>query len=304
MLCRTLTLLFAAGSCCVLAQETRILSFSQAGILTWTNAQANGFCGLEFTQERLCSNWFTAPAPFWNILVTGRVMSVEIPIAEIDAQAMFFRLVSSTNTLVRGDAYDIDANGIPRFVQSDYIELARIERISRFRSGEGHDYSDDFESCRSMKHYFQPNNTVDWASIQIRSPVDGIVSSLREEWAGTRIEIRASASPAFVFTLFHVHVAAPLSVCDSVRAGQLLGTHVGSQTMSDIAVQVKTPTGAKLVSYFDVMTEPLFATYQARGMSSRTNAIISKEARDADPLTCNGETFAGPGHLPNWLTLH
>ena len=303
MLRAILTLWLAVGSGLGLAQETRILSFGQDGTLTWTNSLTNVFCGIEFMPERLCTYWSTAPAPFWNMLVTGAVMSVELPISEIDAQAMFFRLVSATNSLVRGDAYDIDANGIPRFVKSDYIELGRIERISRFRSGEGHDYSDDFESCRSMKHYFQPSNTVDWTTIEIRSPVDGIVSSLREEWAGTAIEIRASEWPAFLFTLFHVQVGASLSVCDRVSAGQLLGTHVGSQTMSDIAVQVTTPAGWKYISYFDVMTDSLFATYQARGVNSRTNVIISREARDGDPLTCNGDTFEGPGNLPNWVML-
>ena len=45
-----------------------------------------------------------------------------------------------------GDTYDVDANGIPKFVTVDYIELGKIYRISKFRSGEGHYYSDDFES--------------------------------------------------------------------------------------------------------------------------------------------------------------
>ena len=294
---------FAVGSCIGLAQETRILSFRQDGTLTWTNSHTNVFCGLEYMPEQLGTYWATAPGPFWNILVTGAVMSVELPMSEIEDQTLFFRLISSTNPLVRGDAYDVDARGLPQFVKSDYIEPGKIERISRFRSGVGHDYSDDFESCRSMKHYFQPSNTVDWASLQIRSPVDGFVSSLRAEWAGTAIEIRSSESPAFWFTLFHVQAAASLSLSDRVSAGQFLGTHVGNQTMSDIAVEVKTPTGLKLVSYFDVMTDSLFATYQARGLNSRTNAIISKEARDSDLLSCNGETFEGPGNLANWFTL-
>jgi hypothetical protein len=45
------------------------------------------------------------------------------------------------------DPYDIDTYGIPKFVNVNYIELEKIHRISRFRSSEGHDYSDDFESC-------------------------------------------------------------------------------------------------------------------------------------------------------------
>ena len=48
--------------------------------------------------------------------------------------------------------YDIAANGVPRFVSADFTELAKIEQISKFRSGFGHSYTDGFENCRSMKH--------------------------------------------------------------------------------------------------------------------------------------------------------
>src|SRR5262249_2384306 len=41
---------------------------------------------------------------------------------------------------------------IPKFLQADYIDLCQIGSISKFRSSEEHDYSDAFESCRSMKH--------------------------------------------------------------------------------------------------------------------------------------------------------
>jgi hypothetical protein len=204
------------------------------------------------------------------------------------------------------ETYDLNSNGIPRFVQSDYIELGKIERISRFRSGAGHDYSDAFEYCRSMKHYFQPSNTVNWASIQIRSPVAGIVSRLDQErlaGGGTQVRIKSRDFPAFCFILFHVRTNGLVLAGDSVSAGQSLGTHIGTRSTSDIAVGVSTPTGWRLVSYFEVMTDSVFATYQARGINSRTDAIISKEARDADPLICNGGTFASPGNLPNWVTL-
>ena len=129
------------------------------------------------------------------------------------------------------ETYDLNSNGTPRFVKSDFIELARIERISRFRSGVGHDYSDGFESCRSMKHYFQPSNTVNWASIQIRSPVAGTVSRLDQEslaGSGTQMRIKSRDFPAFYFILFHVRTNGLVSVGDSVSAGQLLGTHIGT----------------------------------------------------------------------------
>lgn len=203
-----------------------------------------------------------------------------------------------------GGNYDIDAKGNPKFVATDYIEPAKIERISKFRSGEGHDYSDDFESCRSMKHYFKPKGNVDWSTIKIFSPVKGKVVRVDEEWAGTQLRIKSDQYPAFYFIIFHVQLANPLKVGDSVAEGQQLGTHIGSQTQSDIAVGVSTPNGWKLISYFDVMTDALFQVYQSRGIGSRSDLIISKEVRDADPLNCNGETFGTTGTLENWVNLN
>ena len=200
--------------------------------------------------------------------------------------------------------YDVDANGIPQFVNVDYIELNKIHQISKFRSGIGHDYSDDFESNRSMKHYFQPKASVDWASVQIFSPVDGVVVDADDGWAGTQVRIQSDAYPAFFFILFHVDLGNPLHVGDAVAAGTQLGTHIGSQTMSDIAVGVNTPDGWKLVSYFNVMTDAVFQHYQARGLNSRNDAIISKEERDADQLTCVGEDFVDSGNLENWVVLN
>lgn len=202
-----------------------------------------------------------------------------------------------------GDTYDVDKNGIPKFAGVDYIELGKIDRISKFRSGIGHDYSDNFESCRSMKHYFDPKSDVDWSTIKIFSPVKGTVSNIHQEWTGgTQVRIKSEEYPAFYFIIFHVNLTNPLNVGDVITAGQQLGTGEGS----DIAVEVNTPSGwkFKLVSYFDVMSDSVFQGYQARGLSSRSDAIISREARDADPLTCSGETFTNSGTLENWVTLN
>jgi hypothetical protein len=207
----------------------------------------------------------------------------------------------------KGATYDVGANGIPKFVSVNYIELVSIARISKFRSGVGHDYSDNFESCRSMKHYFQPNNSVDWSTIKIFSPVNGTISKIEAESlsnGGTQVQIESKDYPAFYFIIFHVNLTNPLNVGDSVTAGQQLGTHIGSVTTSDIAVGVNTPSGWKLISYFDVIMDSVFQDYQVRGISVRTDAIISKVARDADPLTCNGESFTNSGNLENWITLN
>jgi hypothetical protein len=199
--------------------------------------------------------------------------------------------------------YDIDADGIPRFAAADYINLGSIHRISKFRSGVGHDYWDSVESCRSLKHYFEPAAGVVWSAVRVYSPVDGAVVRTNEEWAGAQVHVQSDDYPAFTFILFHVSLSEPLAVGDTVAAGQQLGTHIGTQTMSDVAVGVSTPNGWRLVSYFDVMTDSVFAAYKARGVTARSDVVISKEARDADPLTCDGEAFADEGNLENWVIL-
>lgn len=204
----------------------------------------------------------------------------------------------------RDDIYDIDTRGVPKFVGVVYIDLTKIYRISKFRSAVGHDFSDDFESCRSMKHYSQPRAGVNWSTIAIYSPVAGRVVRVEEEWAGQRIEIESSDQPAFRFIISHVDPFNPVQAGDAVTAGQALGTHIGSQTYSDIAVGVSTPTGRKLISYLETLTDAAFLAYRNRGLSSPGAAIISREARDADPLACGGETFINFGNLADWVILN
>jgi len=176
---------------------------------------------------------------------------------------------------------------VPKFVNTNYIDLNKITKISKFRSSAGHDYHDDKESCRSMKHYFiAPDSTT-----TIRSPVAGKVSRLDTEFAGQQVQIVPDAQPAFVIIMFHVVLDKPLAVGDHIEEGQLLGTHAGTMTFSDIAVAVNTPTAYRLVSYFDVLTDNAFAAFQARGIQDRSDMVVSKAARDAAPYQCAGQTF-------------
>ena len=154
-----------------------------------------------------------------------------------------------------------------------------------------------------MKHYFEPKSSVDWSGVRILSPVQGTLAMTRDDFAGKQLLITAAANPAFTFIIFHVNPAVSLTPGTVYAAGQSLGTHTGSQTMSDIAVGVNTPSGYRLVSWFDAMSDVVFQAYAARGLSARSDAILSRSARDADPLTCNGDTFTRAGALPVWVTL-
>ncbi len=199
--------------------------------------------------------------------------------------------------------WDVATQGIPKFATHDYIELSKISRVSKFRSGAGHDYSDDFEHCRSMKHYYDTPKDASASSVRIYAPFSGTVTRTSPEWAGVQIHITSTDYPAFTAIFFHVTPAGGISEGVTVTAGQRIGTHVGSQTSSDFAIAVSEAAGRRLVSWFHVMNDAVFATYRARGMTSRDQAVISKASRDAAPLSCTGETFANSGTLANWVDL-
>lgn len=200
--------------------------------------------------------------------------------------------------------WDIDKDGVPKFITCNYIELDKIYRISKFRSAVGHDYSDAFEDCRSMKHYFEPFAGTDWTAVKIFAPITGVVTRAEQEWAGIKIEIESNDYPAFRIVIFHLNLIKPLSVGDKVTAGQQLGTHYSSQTYSDIAVIANDPTHqGRMVSYFETINDQVFSEFQQRGISDREAFIISRAERDAHPLTCLGDSFVSPDSLENWVIL-
>lgn len=203
------------------------------------------------------------------------------------------------------DNWDIEKNGIPEFIETNYIELETISKISKFRSSEGHDYSDDFENCCSMKHYFVPKSEVDWSKIKIYAPVNGSIKKVTQEWAGTQLEIVPEGYSAFRIVIFHIKMSRQFVAGDKVDEGEQIGTHIGSATYSDIAVIVKESNKKmRLLSFFDVMTDKLFLEFSNHGLTSRNDYIISKEFRDANPLVCNGETFTKSDSFNHWIYLY
>src|SRR5438128_12093342 len=100
--------------------------------------------------------------------------------------------------VVAHSGFGVDRSNLPKFIQADFIDLSRVYSISKFRSGSGHDFSGGGETCRSMKHYFTPQNNVTdpkaqkdangippkpdgKTDIPIYSPVDGTITQLAEE---------------------------------------------------------------------------------------------------------------------------
>ena len=74
---------------------------------------------------------------------------------------------------------------LPKFIAASHIKINDIAHVSKFRSSAGHDFSDSFETCCSMKHYFIPIDQYGTRFTQpIYSPVDGVVLYLSEPSGG------------------------------------------------------------------------------------------------------------------------
>lgn len=202
--------------------------------------------------------------------------------------------------------YDLAALGAPRVLNANYIDLAKIERISRFRSAIGHSYVDGSgETCRSMKHYFQPKLSVDWTEVEVYAPVTGTIWTIATDGRGYRVMLRPRDLAALNVAIFHVNPDPGIVKNSWVEAGDRIGRHASSFTMSDIAADIGGKETGTLLSYFQTMTDSVFAQYQARGVPSRDAAIITKEERDADPVPCVGESqFPEEGTLPNWVVVN
>ncbi len=182
----------------------------------------------------------------------------------------------------------------PRFIRSDFVELAKIGNVSRFRSHAGHEYVDSYESGeRSMKHYFKPTAPYansSWA-IEVYAPADAFISNIAWEGhqnlpgqlRGFHLDLMPTSAPFYRITIFHVNITAGLFPGALLRAGQFLGyADIRNASDFDISIALLLPFGTqRYVSYFAVMEDQLFAKYQSRGIATRDQAIITRDASDA-----------------------
>ena len=280
--------------------------------ISYTNSITNLYVGLDYNFTLEDSDWVSAESTGFLQYNTSYSGKFTLPINIFETfPKMFFRLKVSATPI--HDFVDYN-DAIPQFVDSSYLELNKIGKISKFRSGMGHDYSDDFESCRSMKHYFSPN-VEDYSLVEIFSPVDGVVVSMNES-NGIRINIKSSEHPEYQFIIFHINPLPDLEIGDTVSEGERIGNHINNTTISDIAVQRYVLHEGifkkQLLSYFEVMTDEHFnGNYLGPEINSRSDIIINLTERDANPLICEGEEFIGETHadggygsISNWAQLN
>lgn len=217
---------------------------------------------------------------------------------------------SRQSTFSHSGKTETTAIELPLFIQADWIDLSKVASISKFRSGMGHSFVDRTETCRSMKHYYNlasdhgkphgwspgdpppsaPNTN---EGVAIFSPVDGEITSFEEENIdfGLQIRLRPNSHPNFTIRLFHIFPAQDVKPDINVKAGQQIG-QIRLDQNTDISVEYGSPRDNRFVSYFEVMPDSILAEYIKRGVTSREEMIISKDARDTKPLECNGQQFS------------
>jgi hypothetical protein len=218
---------------------------------------------------------------------------------------------------------------LPKFITADFVNVSNLEKISKFRSGAGHNYSDEYEAPdRSMKHYFVPlpqyreTQGTDH-SLRVYSPVAGTVVKIKDDiWNTTlglgshQLHIIPDGYNMFEVRLFHINNLDTIVVGSHVSAGQWIGyADMRESYTNDLAVDCiygATPSypnpqrpegfpndrGIKDVSAFEVMVDSLFTQYQARGIANRSELAFTKEYRDANPVTDWQHL-----HPEDWVTL-
>lgn len=221
-------------------------------------------------------------------------------------------------------------NEPPPQLIANFTDLDKIERISKYRSCQGHVTvpQGSKETKRSMKHYFGVKpEYVGKGTVEIYSPYDGYVSVIRSEpelhlegeiWIVPKRRL-AILPPLelWQFSVQHIIVSENLKLGSVVKAGQLLGYAAAPTLERDtfdivyakLGVPPKKIDGwtapfADLDSVFNHMSDDVFAEYQQKGVSVE-ELIVTKEERDQNPCQYIGEgpSFAPKVGLDDWAEL-
>ena len=228
----------------------------------------------------------------------------------------FSGLSGAANTQ-QATASAVDPSDPPKIAVSNHIDLDPFNSITKLRSAYGHDYTvgdsehdPEWKSCRSMKHYFDAytydqRSSQDFGSydtagnVKYYAPAAGELRDVQtNEFSPGETEyqfnIISAEYPSMNFTFMHVDLIEELRNGGLVEAGQHIGYVVRPQGQGEIVTWINLGGGmVKNISFFDVMTDEVFAEYLARGIESRSQMTITKEERDANPVACSSENQGG-----------
>ncbi len=211
----------------------------------------------------------------------------------------------------------IDPVNPPKIATSNFIDLDSVIKITKLRSAYGHDYTfgdeehdPDFNSCRSMKHYFDSYTYAQKTTqafgdydtkgnMRYYSPVAGELRDImtnefmlgQNEYQFTIISDEISNMN---FSFMHVDLLEDLRKGASVEAGQHIGYVGRPYGQAEIVTWLILGDGkVKYISFFDVISDKIFSEYEDRGVVSRAQMTIPREERESNPISCHPDNGGG-----------
>lgn len=223
--------------------------------------------------------------------------------------------------------YQSNQNEPPPKIVANFVNLDKVEKISKYRSCTGHVVvpQNEKESKRNMKHYLVEKDKETESQVEIYAPFDGYVTFIfrlsdqeQEIWVSQK-RMLANLIPLnlWSFSVEHIKIREGLKVGDEVKAGELIGytgflkdNHSFDAIFGKIGMPPKKIDGwmspfADLDSMFNHMSDEVFSQFQKKGVSSKDEMIISKEERDQNPCQYRGEgpELIDQDQTANWVIL-
>jgi len=208
-------------------------------------------------------------------------------------------------------------NSEPPVLVKNFVDLRKIEKISKFRSCQGHLVIpvDGNEPKSNMKHYFwlkpEYQNT---KKVKLFAPYTGKISETRAEPnEGLEGEIWISNGNSWQFSIEHIQILSSLKKGEKVEAGQLLGYAAGDDfdiVYAKGALIQKKIDGwnspfAALDSVFNHMSDELLTEYRNNGVNAPKGMIYKRSFREANPCVYRDKKggFESGDLLEDWVYL-
>jgi hypothetical protein len=182
----------------------------------------------------------------------------------------------------------------PPLITASFIDASKVEKISKFRSCQGHTVvpQDGSESRRNMKHYLLLLPEFIGKKLDVYAPYDATVNFRTDTSKDLEGEISFETRGSnWSMSILHLVVLDTLKNGQKVKAGDLIG-HVADRGIDLVyssggdGVKMidgwESPYGA-LDSVFNHMSDAVFDKYLSDSLKARQDMIYAKAFRDANP---------------------
>lgn len=229
----------------------------------------------------------------------------------------FLIFAASTTILV---IYKSSESSSPPQITTNFIDLNTVEKISKYRSCQGHIVipQDESETMRNMKHYvvLKPQY-YGGNKVAVYAPISGDVSVRSETEKGLEGEVwLGQRGSDWQVSIQHLVISQDIRDKQKVTAGQTLG-YVANRGI-DIVYGIGAKTEKVIDGYaspylaldsiFNHMADEVFDKYRARGIETRDSLVYSKDFRDQNP--CKYREGSNEGglndaqHPEDWVMLN